>query len=199
MSKGDQVPTSAAEQMVRGAAVLLAGVGLQGASFREVVRATGAPRGSIYHHFPGGKAELVTRAVRLVERSVVDVVERLRGRPAAEVVAGVTAMWRATLLRSDFGSGCAVVAVTVTADGEFPELVALAGEVFAHWERVLANSLTEGGLDAAAADGLATTVLAAVEGALLLARGQRSIEPFDRVAAHLELLAREALRPPPPS
>jgi TetR/AcrR family transcriptional regulator, lmrAB and yxaGH operons repressor len=184
------VATSSAERMVRGAAALLAATGLQGASFREVVRATGAPRGSIYHHFPGGKAELVTRAVRLVERSVVDVLDGLRGRPAGEVVDGLTAMWRAALLRSDFGSGCAVAALTATAAGELPDLAALAGEVFEHWEAALTGVLVEGGLEADDAAALATTVLAGVEGALLLARARRSIEPFDRVAAQLALLAR---------
>lgn len=188
--------TSTAEQMIRGAAALLAEVGLQGASFREVVRTTGAPRGSIYHHFPGGKAELVTRAVELVERSVLRVLEGLRGRPAAEVVAGLTGMWRAALIGSDFGAGCAVAAVTVAARGELPGLGDLAGQVFGRWERALADTLVDGGLEPTVAGDLSTTVLAAVEGAILLARARRGVEPFDRVAAHLDLLVR-AVAPPP--
>jgi TetR/AcrR family transcriptional regulator, lmrAB and yxaGH operons repressor len=182
--------TSTAEQMVRGTAALLATVGLQGASIREVVRATGAPRGSIYHHFPGGKADLVTRAIELVGQSVVELIEGLGGRPAVDVVSGFAGMWRTTLVRSDLGSGCAVAAVTVAADGELPEITTLTGEIFLRWQRALAAALDEGGLDAPAAAGLATTVLAAVEGALILARAQRSIEPFDRVVANLEVLAR---------
>src|SRR5215213_5741162 len=85
---------STADRMVRGAAALLATVGLQGASMREVVQATGAPRGSLYHHFPGGKADLVARAVEFVGQSVVDVLDGLRGGSPAEVVAGLAAMWR---------------------------------------------------------------------------------------------------------
>lgn len=189
---------SAAEKMIRGAAALLAGVGLDGTSFREVVRTTGAPRGSIYHHFPGGKAELVTQAVELVGRTVGDVIDSLRGRPPREVVAGFAGMWRAALVRADLGSGCAVTAVTVAADAEFPELIELTGTIFGRWEASLASALEDGGMDATIAATLSTTVLAALEGALVLTRAHRSLEPFDRVAANLDLLTRTQLPGPGP-
>lgn len=185
--------TSTADQMVRGAATLLASVGLQGASMREVVHVTGAPRGSIYHHFPGGKADLVTSAVELVGRSVVDVLDGLRGRGPVEVVSGLAEMWRAALVRSGLASGCAVAAVTIAADGELPELTALTGRIFHRWQRSLAAAFEAGGVEATAAAALATTVLAAFEGALILTRAQRSIEPFDQVTANLELLVRAQL------
>lgn len=181
---------STADRMVRGAAALLATVGLQGASMRGVVQATGAPRGSLYHHFPGGKADLVARAVELVGQSVVDVLDSLRGRSPTEVVSGLATMWRSRLLQTDLSSGCAVAAVAVAADGELPELTPLAGRIFRRWQGALAAAFEEGGLDPAGAADLATTVLAAFEGALVLTRAQRSIEPFDRVAAGMQVLAR---------
>ena len=51
------------ERMVDGAMALLARRGLQATSFSEVLAATGAPRGSLYHHFPAGKDQLVAEAV----------------------------------------------------------------------------------------------------------------------------------------
>ncbi|HAM27085.1 MAG TPA: TetR/AcrR family transcriptional regulator, partial [Microbacteriaceae bacterium] len=45
--------------MAEGAALLLAKHGLQGTSFSEVLELTGAPRGSVYHHFPNGKNQLI--------------------------------------------------------------------------------------------------------------------------------------------
>ena len=53
-------------KMVKGAAGLLATKGVEGTSFAEVLAVTDAPRGSIYHHFPGGKSELVHAALDLV-------------------------------------------------------------------------------------------------------------------------------------
>ncbi len=190
---------STADQMIRGAAALLARVGLQGASFREVVRSTGAPRGSIYHHFPGGKADLVARAVQLVGQSVFDAIQNRAGEAPVDVVTGFAGMWRAALTRSDFGSGCAVAAVTVAADAELPELTALTGKVFGSWEAALAAAFSERSLEPTAAAELSSVVVAGVEGALILARAQRSTIPFDRVVVQLERLARSHTRGPEPA
>ncbi len=46
-------------RMIDGATQILARRGLRGTAFSEVIALAGASRGSIYHHFPGGKAELI--------------------------------------------------------------------------------------------------------------------------------------------
>jgi len=51
--------------MIDGAVRRLATHGVEGTSFAEVLAATGAPRGSVYHHFPGGKTELLHAALDL--------------------------------------------------------------------------------------------------------------------------------------
>lgn len=63
-----------------------------------------------------------------------------------------------------------------------------AAQVFRAWEERLAAALQAQGHDPAAAAGLATLVVAAVESAIVLCRAQRSIAPFDRVAGKLEAL-----------
>src|SRR5215469_9385107 len=78
-------------RMVRGAADLLARSGLGGTSFREVLQRTSAPRGSVYHHFPGGKQELVAAAVSHTGDSLTAVIDAQAGRPAGDVVAAVAA------------------------------------------------------------------------------------------------------------
>ena len=61
--------------MVEGAMALLARRGLHATSFSEVLAATGAPRGSLYHHFPGGKDQLVAEAVDRIVAAVRDRVQ----------------------------------------------------------------------------------------------------------------------------
>src|SRR6202453_4229952 len=74
-------------KMVKGAAGLLATKGVEGTSFAEVLAATDSPRGSVYHHFPGGKSELVHAALDLVSTRALAVMERTRGSAATEVLA----------------------------------------------------------------------------------------------------------------
>src|SRR5271156_5740088 len=102
--------------MIERTAVLLAKKGLQGASFSEILEASGAPRGSLYHHFPGGKDELVLGALDMANGWAMALLGRAAGRPATEVALAFTELWRMVLSRSDFSAGCAVVAVTVAAD-----------------------------------------------------------------------------------
>ena len=73
-------------KMVKGAAGLLATKGVEGTSFAEVLAATDAPRGSIYHHFPGGKSELVHAALDLVSTRALAVMESKRGSSAEAIV-----------------------------------------------------------------------------------------------------------------
>ena len=104
---------SVREQMVDSAVILLATRGLDGTSFTEVLSASGAPRGSIYHHFPGGKDELIAAAIEVAGGRAVALLRSFEGRSPVEIVDGFFAMWRAVLERSQFTAGCSVLAVTV--------------------------------------------------------------------------------------
>jgi AcrR family transcriptional regulator len=166
--------------MVDSAVQLLARRGLQATSFSEVLEASGAPRGSIYHHFPAGKDELVLSAVDAAGAVAIDLLDRKAGAPAVEVAAWFLHIWREVLVRSNFEAGCAVLAVTVAADS--PELRTAAADVFRTWRHRLAELLEQGGLEATDADGFAALLIAASEGAVAVSRAEQSLEPFDLVA-----------------
>ena len=175
--------SDAKARMIEGAARLLAEKGLQETSFSEVLALTGAPRGSIYHHFPGGKASLVAQALDLQRTRSLAVIESARGRPAAEVAATFLDAWRRLLLASRFQIGCSAVAVAVAADSD--DLLERSGAVFRDWADLLAELLALGGVPADAAPGTAALLVAGSEGAVILSRAQASIDPFEAVAGQL--------------
>lgn len=167
--------------MIERTAVLLAKKGLQGASFSEILEASGAPRGSLYHHFPGGKDELVLAALEHAGGQALTMLDRLSGKPAREVAEGFLSLWRTVLARSDFSAGCAVVAVTVAAESE--ALRVRSAEILKGWRERLAMLFAESGMPRKKARAVAASLVAACEGAVILARAERSFEPFDLVAA----------------
>lgn len=172
------------ERMVIAAAALLSERGLAGTSFSEVIERSGAPRGSIYHHFPEGKDSLTAEAIGLVGDRVLKV---LRLRDAASPQAVVQRFiegFRTVLLKSEYRSGCAIGAVGVERL-EHPQLGALAGGVFVVWERELHAALLAAGMVEPKATTAAGLVLAALEGALILCRARREIGPLDTVGAAL--------------
>ena len=177
--------------MAEGASQLLAMNGVDGTTFAEVLARTGAPRGSVYHHFPGGKTELIHSALDVANTFGRAALESVRGRPAVEVVDTFLAQWRGLLVDFGLRAGCAVVAVAVA--GSDPQLREHAGAVFREWRELLAGLLVEGGVDPDAAPSLAMLVIAATEGAVAVSRAEEDLEPFESVARQLlELVARVA-------
>jgi AcrR family transcriptional regulator len=173
--------------MVEGAVRLLATKGVEGTSFAEVLEATNTPRGSVYHHFPGGKPELLHAALDLASERGLAAMEATRGQPAEVVVTHFLDLWRALLEYSRLSAGCAVVAVTVAADND--DLLDHAGTIFRTWTELLTELCVAGGLDATSARQLAVTVISATEGVVALCRAERSMEPFEEVQTVLLSLA----------
>jgi TetR/AcrR family transcriptional regulator, lmrAB and yxaGH operons repressor len=182
--------------MIDHAVVLLAQKGLQGTSFNEVLQASGAPRGSLYHHFPGGKAELVLAAMDAASGRAEALLGPVRGQPADKVAETFIALWRAVLTRSGFEAGCAVLAVTVTSDSA--ELRERAAQIFRTWRALLAGILNEGGIPLKRADGLAAMLISTCEGAVALSRAEGSLTPFELAATELVRAVREAMIGSPP-
>jgi AcrR family transcriptional regulator len=173
--------------MVRGAAQLLRERGYSGTGFREVIERTGAPRGSIYHHFPGGKAQLAGEAVDYMAGLARGLIDQsfAEGGPIAGLRAFVE-IWRTDFERSGYRAGCPIVAVAVESHDDAPELIETAARAFGEWRTAFAASLREAGVAPDRADSLAALVVSAVEGAIVLSRAERDSTPLLDVAAELE-------------
>jgi AcrR family transcriptional regulator len=181
------------ERMVASAVDLLARRGLQSTSFSEVLERSGAPRGSIYHHFPDGKDQMVGAALDAAGGRAIELLDRKAGAPAEEVATWFLHIWREVLIRGRFEAGCAVLAVAVAADS--PELLEQTARVFRTWRGRLAELLEQGGLRADDAQRFAALLVASSEGAVVLARAEQSLEPFDLVADQLLDQVRALARP----
>lgn len=177
------MPSDSRQKMIESAAILLAMRGLDGTSFNDVLTRSGAPRGSIYHHFPEGKDQLVDAAITLAGERALRVLDAVDGRPPQEVTTFFLDLWRAVLDRSGLRAGCAVLAVTVATDST--ELLDHAAAIFRAWRARLAELYVVGGVAREAAARLAATVVAATEGAVVVSRAERSMDAFDLVAAQL--------------
>ncbi|AVU77282.1 TetR family transcriptional regulator [Pseudomonas rhizophila] len=182
--------------MIVGAADLLRRKGLTATSMREVVRYSNTPRGSIAHHFPGGKRQLLEAAVEHAGREVTEPLKLLLHKygPVNGMKRFVD-LWRKILEESDYQAGCAVLAVSVeqyTSDqrGEAePELEAQiqtqllnqANAIFVQWREIIDSSLREAGVTKARSHSLALLAIAAIEGSVALCRAARSVEPLDLI------------------
>ncbi|MFI0407058.1 TetR/AcrR family transcriptional regulator [Actinomadura sp. 3N508] len=187
--------TDSRERMVRSAAYLFRERGYSGTGFRDVIAHSGAPRGSIYHHFPDGKAQLAEEAVRYAGDFLnAGILAATEGGDAASAVDAFTGWWRQVLIKSEFRAGCPVVAVTVECHDEAPRLAAAAAAAFGRWRDTLATGLENAGVPADRAARLARLIVAAVEGATILCRAHRDVAPLDDVVIELKDLTRGAVQ-----
>ena len=195
-------------RMVAGAADLMSRRGVNATSMREVVRHTGTPRGSIGHHFPRGKQQLIEDALAFAGKQVSGPLRHLtETRGAIAGLRSFIALWRKTLERTKFQAGCPVLAVAVEQyvndatekDGQPDEaaqehLLDLANGVFADWQQIMFTALRREGVAPARARRLAALVIASTEGTVAMCRAARSAQPLDDVRQELELVLSGALQ-----
>jgi AcrR family transcriptional regulator len=179
------------ERMAHSAAALFGERGFTGAGLRDVVAASGAPRGSIYHHFPGGKAELAQAAVRVAADAAAGPIERATD-PIAALQAGLDA-WRRDLVASDYRAGSALAAVaTAPEDAAGAREAAAAG--YERWSDALTEALRASGVRRKKAARLTMLAVSAIEGAVVLCRARRDTAPLDAIGRELELAIEAARR-----
>ena len=182
--------------MIVSAAVLMRERGVEATSFSEVLEHSGAPRGSIYHHFPGGKAQLIEEATRYAgDFTAAGLTKALAQDDPVAAIRRFAAFWQELLHDSDYAAGCPVVAASL--EGErIPGARDAAADAFVRWERQIAHALEPHGIAPTRATALATLMVASIEGAVVLARAERSTAPLKSVATELERVFVDALQQP---
>ncbi|ULE32346.1 TetR/AcrR family transcriptional regulator [Mycobacterium sp. IDR2000157661] len=182
------------ERMVISAALLIRERGAHPTAIADVLAHSGAPRGSAYHYFPGGRTQLLSEAIDYAGEFIATRIERARS--GIELLDELFAAYRGQLEQTDYRAGCPVVAVTVEAgapDGGTTPLIDRAAAAFERWNSAIAERLRHDGVAAERADDLALFITASVEGAIVVARAARSTAPLDSVHNQLRTLVVAAL------
>jgi AcrR family transcriptional regulator len=185
--------SDARQRMIQSAAVLFRERGIEGTSFSDVLAHSGAPRGSIYHHFPDGKTQLATEATEWAgEYILASTAAALADDDPIGALAASRRWWTKILKNSDYQAGCVIVAATIEG-GREPSIRAAAEQAFTQWENVLTDALRRRGIAAARARSLATLLIAAIEGAVILSRAKQTTTPLIRVSTELQRILTDAL------
>jgi TetR/AcrR family transcriptional repressor of lmrAB and yxaGH operons len=184
------------EKTLSAAVKLFSQRGYHGTVLQDILDAGGAPRGSLYFHFPKGKEQIGEAAVQLgtdgVRQFITDAAQT-SGNVQAFLVKLARGM-AANLERSGYREGCPVATTALETAAQSDVLGRAARTAFQTWEQEIKRALISFDMTANQADRTATAVLSQLEGALLLARTYRSLEPMQRAEKALLVLGREALK-----
>jgi TetR/AcrR family transcriptional repressor of lmrAB and yxaGH operons len=180
--------SDARQRMVLAARQLFRQQGYHATALSDVLELSAAPRGSVYFHFPNGKAQLAIEAAELHARELVEFIDQSaqESGSAAGLMRAYVGLARDNLVNSDYKNGCVLAPLVIEAARDADELGDVGRRAFSFIIESLATHFTAFGLDAASAHTLADAVVAGVEGALVTARALRSPTPFESVLAALE-------------
>lgn len=183
------IMVSPRERMVISTALLIRERGAHSTAISDVLEHSGAPRGSAYHYFPGGRTQLLCEAVDYAaEYTAARVAGADDSLAAIDVVVDG---FRKQLVESDFRAGCPVVAVAVEADNA--PVLERAAAAFARWTELISLRLQSDGVNPARAEELAVLVMTSIEGAIVVARTARDVKSLDIVHRQLHALVAAAL------
>ena len=184
------------DKIVRTAAELFRRQGYAATGTNQIVSVSGAPKGSLYHYFPGGKEHIAQEAVTYAGERVRETLARLLEQESTPGVA-----WKAYgrllggwLGDSGFRDGCPITTTLLELAPASRPVTEAGRHAFDSWVGVLQDALVAAGADGSRARRLATLAVASLEGALVLARVQSSAAPVLETTTEVATLLDEAVR-----
>lgn len=184
---------SSRDRMIEAAIDLLRAYGLKGAGINDVIQASGAPRGSLYHFFPDGKLQMAREALAVHgDRMAAFIDEALASKRAGpQKVAALFEAFARRAEETQFRRSCPFGCVALDLDDETEELRAVVALGFDAWRTLIASHF-EAALGARAAGEFAGLVLTGIEGAYVRARAEHSGDAFRETGRWLSRLAAKA-------
>ncbi len=188
-------PTSAREDLIQSAVELFRARGYEGVGVADLLAHAGAPRGSLYFHFPGGKEEIGAEALG---RAGANVTERLRAlrQSGASLESFIDIVFKTTARESKergYTASCPLAAIATETSKDNPSLCCAISGALTDWEREIGLAATAAGMNKKNSELFASAFVTAMEGALVVSKAQRSATPHSSAAHAMRALANALL------
>lgn len=183
------------ERIVQRSAELFRRQGFAGTGVKQIVAEASAPFGSLYHFFPGGKEQLGEEVIRTsgaVYGQLIDAFFQPGGDPVA-ATRNFFAAAAVAVRESDYADACPIATVALEVSSTSEPMRQACADVFDGWLDGATERLIECGLPRKRSRALAFELIAALEGAFVLARALRSTEPIEVAGAGVTASVREAM------
>jgi TetR/AcrR family transcriptional regulator, lmrAB and yxaGH operons repressor len=158
--------------------------GYHGTGLNQILALSQAPKGSFYHHFPQGKAQLAAESIELAGAELEEMIKAcmLRAASPEEAVTAFVRKIAKWFKNSGYSAGCPITSVLLDTVPEDALTSKACREVFSRWLSLWQSYFEKNGLTASDAEYLATSLVIGLEGAWILSRGMQSLKAFDYVA-----------------
>lgn len=175
---------------------LLERQGYHATGLNQIVKESGTPRGSLYYYFPGGKEELASEAVTQRMRTMADFTRQSLGQidDPVEAIHSMIVTISQNMAQQSCNTGAPIAAVALEASNTSERIRKACADGYQGLEDVVAAKLVMGGFSAEKAASLATTIIAAIEGATIISRTKQDASILVNVANDIKMLLQGALQ-----
>ena len=173
---------------------LLRTQGFNATGISQILSESGVPKGSLYHHFPMGKIELTTSAVKLANRSILKHLNQINEsvESAEDTVRIFFDYYINEMEQGSFKKGCPIATVTLEAAAFIQPIQVACEATFNEMQEHIALSLVSDGVQPGDAETLAYAIIAGYEGALVMSKAQKSTKPLAVIRDNLIQQVRSA-------
>lgn len=183
--------SSTRENMLSAASGLFRERGYEGIGIAELLEKSGAPRGSLYFHFPGGKEQI---GAEVINGFATRTAARFRelDESGVDMATFITSVFKTTAKESkgcEFDGSCPIAAIAAGFGVENKLLAVAIRDCFAAWEVAIADAARARGMSEENAGVFASAFLASMEGAFVLSKAQRSTAPHVNASRAMQALA----------
>jgi AcrR family transcriptional regulator len=172
------------ERLLRAGERLFRAQGYSGTGLKQLAAAAQAPWSSMYHFFPDGKEQLAEEVIRYGGELYAQMIRQcFAAYPDPRDAVAAMFSGEAKILRSSgFRNGCPVASVALDVASTTDKVRKPCAEVFGCWIDALAEGIAATGMAKETAADLASYILAALEGAIILSRTSKSVKPLEQTA-----------------
>ncbi|MCG6169421.1 TetR/AcrR family transcriptional regulator [Leptospira sp. FAT2] len=179
---------SSRERLIQTTGKLLQERGYHGTGLKDILKLSETPSGSLYHHFPNGKEELTAQAIQSagerLEKQIETAVENHSDLYGA--LQEFTNHLAEELINSGFQKGCPIATVVLEVAADNDRIQKVCSTTYQNWQNLIQALLHRSGMEEERVESVAILLLSAVEGALILCRAHRSVQPLKAVEKQLE-------------
>ncbi|MDV6235623.1 TetR/AcrR family transcriptional regulator [Leptospira ellisii] len=192
---------SSRDRLIQTTARLLQERGYHGTGLKEILKFSETPSGSLYHHFPDGKEQLTAEAISMagerleneIETFAISQTDAERSNLAGlgDALREFTDHLGKELIESGFQKGCPIATVVLEVAAENDRIQKVCSDTYHKWENLVSSLLHKNGIEEKRSRSIALLLLSSIEGALVLSRAHRSLDPLETVRSELEAFLKE--------
>lgn len=181
---------STRDQIIEKTCELLELQGYHATGLNQIIKESGSPKGSLYYHFPGGKEELAIESISYVGNIVLERIQQNLAQvdDAAEAIHGFINNIAYNVEHSGFKKGGPITTIAMETATSSPRLRETCAHIYEQWQAAFVDKLEANGIEKTRAVQLATLIISAIEGGVILCRTRQRRIALEHVANEIRIL-----------